>query len=52
MERKDKYYARAKKDNYRSRASYKLLEIQSKFGIIWKTDYVLEYYINFPAMLS
>jgi 23S rRNA (uridine2552-2'-O)-methyltransferase len=43
MERKDKYYARAKKDNYRSRASYKLLEIQSKFGIIWKTDYVLEF---------
>lgn len=43
MERKDKYYARAKKDNFRSRASYKLLEIQSKFGVIYKMDYVIEF---------
>ena len=43
LDRKDKYYSRAKKENYRSRASYKLLEIQSKFGIIKSGDYVLEF---------
>ncbi|ARD84045.1 FtsJ-like methyltransferase [Ferroplasma acidiphilum] len=43
MNRKDRYYTRAKKDNFRSRASYKLLEIQSKFNVIWKTDYVIEF---------
>lgn len=43
MNRKDRYYSRAKKDNFRSRASYKLLEIQSKFNVIWKTDYVIEF---------
>lgn len=43
MNRKDRYYTRAKKDNFRSRASYKLLEIQSKFNVIWKADYVIEF---------
>ncbi len=43
MDRKDKYYTRAKKENYRSRASYKLLEIQSKFNIIGADDYILEF---------
>lgn len=43
MDRKDKYYTRAKKENYRSRASYKLLEIQSKFNIIKPDSYVLEF---------
>ncbi|MCL4349237.1 MAG: RlmE family RNA methyltransferase [Candidatus Thermoplasmatota archaeon] len=43
MNRKDRYYSKAKKDNFRSRASYKLLEIQSKFNVIWKTDYVIEF---------
>jgi 23S rRNA (uridine2552-2'-O)-methyltransferase len=43
MYKKDRYYTKAKKENYRSRASYKLLEIQSKFSIIWKTDHVLEF---------
>ncbi len=43
MNRKDKYYTKAKKDNYRSRASYKLLEIQSKFNIISPGDFVLEF---------
>ena len=43
MDRKDKYYTKAKKDNYRSRASYKLLEIQQKFNIIFPDDSVLEF---------
>jgi 23S rRNA (uridine2552-2'-O)-methyltransferase len=43
MDRKDKYYTKAKKDNYRSRASYKLLEIQRKFNIIYPDDSVLEF---------
>ncbi len=40
--RKDTYYRRAKRENYRSRAVYKLLEIQERFRIIQKTDTVLE----------
>jgi 23S rRNA (uridine2552-2'-O)-methyltransferase len=43
MDRKDIYYKKARKENYRSRASFKLLEIQSKFNIIYNTDYVLEF---------
>ncbi|MEM0140260.1 MAG: RlmE family RNA methyltransferase [Ferroplasma sp.] len=43
MERKDKYYTKAKKDNYRSRASYKLLELQSKFNIIEDNSSVVEF---------
>ena len=30
----DEFFKRAKVDNYRSRASYKLLEIQQKFALI------------------
>ncbi|WP_337860275.1 RlmE family RNA methyltransferase [Ferroplasma sp.] len=43
MERKDTYYKKARKENYRSRASFKLLEIQSKFNIIYQNDHVLEF---------
>ncbi len=43
MNRKDKYYKKAKKQNYRSRASFKLIEIQNKFNIINKNSYVLEF---------
>lgn len=32
--RKDEYYLKAKKEGYRSRASYKLLQIQERFSII------------------
>ncbi len=43
MNRKDKYYKKAKKQNYRSRASFKLIEIQNKFNIINKNSYVIEF---------
>jgi 23S rRNA (uridine2552-2'-O)-methyltransferase len=41
-DRRDKYYIRAKKDNFRSRAVYKLSEIQEKFAIVRDQDLVLE----------
>ncbi|MEM0155467.1 MAG: RlmE family RNA methyltransferase [Thermoplasmataceae archaeon] len=41
-DRKDKYYVKAKKDNFLSRAVYKLSEIQEKFSIIREQDTVLE----------
>lgn len=37
---RDYYYRKAKKDDYRSRAAYKLLQINNKFKII-KTNYVI-----------
>lgn len=39
---KDKYYQRSVKEGYRSRAAYKLLEIQKKFGIIRNGDNVVD----------
>ena len=43
LERKrDKYYRMAKKHDYRSRASYKLLQINKKFKIIRKGDSVVD----------
>ena len=42
-ERKDEhYYNKAKEEGYRSRASYKLKQIQDKFGIFDKAKYVLD----------
>ena len=39
---KDKFYQRSVKEGYRSRAAYKLLEIQKKFGIIRNGDNVVD----------
>jgi len=40
--KKDYYYWLAKKENYRSRASYKLLFIQEKYGVIKEGDVVVD----------
>jgi 23S rRNA (uridine2552-2'-O)-methyltransferase len=40
--KKDFFYKKAKADNYRSRASFKLLQINKKFRLIKKGDYVLD----------
>jgi len=40
--RKDYYHERAKKEGYRSRAAYKLKEINKRFRIIRRGDYVLD----------
>lgn len=40
--RKDSYYYRAKKEHYRSRAAYKLLEIQQRFDFFSGRNIVLE----------
>ena len=43
QERKeDPYYQKAKKEDYRSRASYKLLQLNKKFKIIRKGDRILD----------
>ena len=43
MERKqEQYYKKAKKENYHSRASYKLLQLDNKFKIIKKGDYIVD----------
>ena len=43
MERKkDPYYKRAKADDYRSRASYKLKQLDKKYKIIRKGDTVVD----------
>lgn len=43
QERKeDLYYQKAKKEDYRSRASYKLLQINKRFKIIRKGDRILD----------
>lgn len=41
-DRKDSYYIKAKEEGYRSRASYKLLEINEKFKIFNKNSKVLD----------
>jgi 23S rRNA (uridine2552-2'-O)-methyltransferase len=38
----DKTYMRAKHEGYRSRAAYKLMEIQKKFSIIRPTDNIID----------
>lgn len=40
--KKEHYYKMAKKENYRSRASYKLLQLNKKFKIIKSRDYVVD----------
>lgn len=39
---KDAYYRKAKKEGYRSRAAYKLLELDRRFGLIKPGDRVLD----------
>ncbi|WP_048096440.1 RlmE family RNA methyltransferase [Geoglobus ahangari] len=41
-DRQDHYYWKAKKEGYRSRAAYKLLQMDRKFGIIRKGYWVLD----------
>ena len=41
-DRKDYYYRKAKKEKYRSRASYKLKQINAKYKLIKKGDKVLD----------
>ncbi|MFA6226321.1 MAG: RlmE family RNA methyltransferase [Methanoregula sp.] len=38
----DKIYLRAKNEGYRSRAAFKLMEIQTKFGIIRRDDNIVD----------
>lgn len=40
--RKDRFYNKAKQEGYKSRAAYKLKEINDKHNIISKNDYVLD----------
>ncbi|MGB4611469.1 MAG: 23S rRNA (uridine(2552)-2'-O)-methyltransferase [Methanothermobacter thermautotrophicus] len=40
--KRDHYYRSAKKENYRSRASYKLLQLNNKYKLIKKGDRVLD----------
>lgn len=42
MRRKDFYFRRAKLEGYRARSAFKLKEIQKKFGILKKGDWVLD----------
>ncbi len=42
FEPKDHYWKQAKQKGYRSRAAYKLIEIQKRFKIFKKGDYVLD----------
>ena len=39
---RDKVYLRAKHEGFRSRASFKLIEIQEKFGIIRRDDNIID----------
>jgi 23S rRNA (uridine2552-2'-O)-methyltransferase len=39
---RDKVYLRAKQEGFRSRASYKLIEIQKKFAIIRRDDNIID----------
>ena len=42
FEPKDHYWKLAKKEGFRSRAAYKLIEIQKRFQILKKGDHVLD----------
>jgi 23S rRNA (uridine2552-2'-O)-methyltransferase len=39
---KDKYYNKSRSEGYRSRAAYKLLDIQKRFGIIRDDDNIVD----------
>ena len=39
---RDKVYLRAKHEGFRSRASFKLIEIQDKFAIIRRDDNIID----------
>ena len=41
-QRKDFYYRKAKRDNFRSRAAFKLMELQTRYSLIRSGDYALE----------
>jgi 23S rRNA (uridine2552-2'-O)-methyltransferase len=41
-QRRDHYYRRAKSEGYRSRASYKLLQIQTSYNVIRRGDIVVD----------
>jgi 23S rRNA (uridine2552-2'-O)-methyltransferase len=41
-QRRDHYYRRAKSEGYRSRASYKLLQIQTSYNVIERGDIVVD----------
>ncbi|MBP2132554.1 23S rRNA (uridine2552-2'-O)-methyltransferase [Methanomicrobium sp. W14] len=38
----DKYYRQSKREGYRSRAAYKILDIQKRFGVIREDDNVVD----------
>lgn len=40
--RQDRYYKKAKQEGYRSRAAYKLLELQQKFRLLRPGDHVID----------
>jgi len=40
--RKDPYYTRAKAEGYRSRAAYKLLDLQRRYHVLHRGDYVVD----------
>ncbi len=40
--KKDPYYKKAKREGYRARSSYKLLDIQKRFEIFKRTFYILD----------
>ena len=40
--RRDAYTRRAKKEGYRSRAAYKLMQVNKKFRVIHRNDLVLD----------
>lgn len=40
--RKDSYYTRAKSEGYRSRAAYKLLELQRRYHLLKRGDHVVD----------
>jgi len=41
-QRSDEYYKKAKKEDYRSRASFKLKQLNKKYGVIKNGDHVLD----------
>lgn len=42
MHKKEPYYKQAKKEGYRARSAYKLLEIQKRFNIFKRAFYILD----------